>query len=131
MYIKVPKVTRAQRNMESIIESFKTLTAAEQKKTYKAISQIMDDKPMRVRKSKPANDGDKESKESKEPTEWMKEIAAVRDEYLIKDVDGNPILKAGKPTYSISYKEAMSMASARKSSADPEYAVKKAALKAK
>lgn len=114
--------------MESVVESFKSLTAAEQKKAYKAISQIMDDKPKRVRKSKSTDDGDKEAKE---PTEWMKEIAAVRDEYLIKDEDGNPVLKAGKPTYSISYKEAMSMASARKAAADPEYAAKKTALKAK
>jgi hypothetical protein len=114
--------------MESVVESFKSLTAAEQKKAYKAISQIMDDKPKRVRKSKSTDSGDKEAKE---PTEWMKEIDAVRNEYLIKDEDGNPVLKAGKPTYSISYKEAMSMASARKSAADPEYAAKKAALKAK
>jgi hypothetical protein len=114
--------------MESIIESFKTLTSADQKKTYTAIIKIMDDKPKRVRKSKSADDGEKEAKE---PTEWMKEIAAVREEYLIKDKDDNVVLKAGKPTYSISYKEAMSMASARKAAADPEYAVKKAALKAK
>ncbi len=111
--------------MESIIESFKALTAAEQKKVFKAINQIMDDKPKRVRKAKEA-DG-----EAKEPTAWMKEIAAVREEYLIKDEGGNPVLKAGKPTYSISYKEAMSMAAARKEAADPEYAAKKAALKAK
>jgi hypothetical protein len=114
--------------MESIIESFKALTAADQKKVFKAINQIMDDKPKRVRKTKAA---DGEDKEAKEPTAWMKEIAAVRDEYLIKDEEGNPVLKGGKPTYSISYKEAMSMASARKEAADPEYATKKAALKAK
>jgi len=114
--------------MESIIESFKTLTSADQKKTYTAIIKIMDDKPKRVRKSKAA---DTEEKDTKEPTEWMKEIAAVREEYLIKDKDDNVVLKGGKPTYSISYKEAMSMASARKAAADPEYAVKKAALKAK
>jgi hypothetical protein len=116
--------------MEEIIESFKGLTAAEQKKTFKQINDIMEGKPKRVRKVK-ADAGSDAEKEAKEPSDWIKLVNAVREEHIITNEKGEPILKAGKPTYSISYKEAMSLASARKSAADPEFAAKKEAMKTK
>jgi hypothetical protein len=117
--------------MDDLIASFKELTAAEQKKTFKQLNEIMEGKPKRVRKVKADADGSDGEKEAKEPTEWIKLVNSVREEHLIKDEKGEPVMKAGKPTYSISYKEAMSLASARKSATDPEFAAKKEAMKTK
>jgi hypothetical protein len=131
--IKVPKPFRERQRerMEDLIASFKELTAAEQKKAFKQINEIMEGKPKRVRKVKSDADGSDADKEKKEPSDWIKLVNSVREEHLIKNEKGEPVLKDGKPTYSISYKEAMSLASARKAAADPEFAAKKDAMKTK
>ena len=52
LFFLVYTVPKREKMSSAIVESFKELSAADQKKAYKAISEIMEGKPKRVRKAK-------------------------------------------------------------------------------